>query len=77
MDRTVTLLTITFAPSIQKSRRSKVEAKVKVNAPAVDVATGKAPAPLESEAERAYLAFLSFYFLTVMLGGLALAGAVS
>ncbi|EFJ48308.1 hypothetical protein VOLCADRAFT_120890 [Volvox carteri f. nagariensis] len=58
-----------------RSRRKKVEAKVKVVAPAVDVATGKAPAPAESEGERAYLAFLSFYFLGVLFLGLALAGS--
>ncbi|GLC37547.1 hypothetical protein PLESTB_001759400 [Pleodorina starrii] len=58
-----------------RSRRKRVEPKVKVVAPAVDVATGKAPAPAESEGERAYLAFLSFYFLGVLLLGLALAGS--
>ncbi|GLI67905.1 hypothetical protein VaNZ11_012231 [Volvox africanus] len=58
-----------------RSRRKKVEAKVAVVAPAVDVATGKAPTSAESEMERAYLAFLSFYFLGVISLGLALAGS--
>jgi hypothetical protein len=37
---------------------------------------GKAPAPVESEAEKAYLAFLTLYFAAVLLLGLALAGSV-
>ncbi|KAG2484762.1 hypothetical protein HYH03_016416 [Edaphochlamys debaryana] len=61
-----------------KSRRKKdvgKEAKVKVSAPAVDVATGKTAAPVESEAEALYLSFLSVYFFGVIGGGLALAAA--
>ncbi|PNH11596.1 hypothetical protein TSOC_001566 [Tetrabaena socialis] len=57
-----------------RSRR-RVEAKVKVNAPEVDVATGKTPATAEGEAEQFYLAFLSLYFVGVLIGGLLLAGA--
>ncbi|KAG2454549.1 hypothetical protein HYH02_000394 [Chlamydomonas schloesseri] len=58
-----------------KSRRKRVEPKVKVNAPAVDVATGKAPADAASELEQSYLGFLGVYFIWVLLLGLALAGA--
>ncbi len=47
-----------------------------MNAPAVDVATGKAPVPVESEAEKAYLSFMSVYFLGVLATGLLLAGSV-
>lgn len=56
-------------------KRRRVEAKVKVSAPAVDIATGKAPASQESEAEQIYLAFLGSYFILLLLSGLALAGS--
>lgn len=42
----------------------------------MDVATGKAPVPVESEAEKAYLSFMSVYFLGVLATGLLLAGSV-
>ena len=47
-----------------------------MNAPAVDVATGKAPVDAASEAEQSYLTFLSIYFIWTLVLGLALAGAV-
>lgn len=59
----------------RRKRQAGPEPKVKVNAPAVDVATGKAPVPVESEAEKAYLSFMSVYFLGVLATGLLLAGS--
>ncbi|PNW87025.1 hypothetical protein CHLRE_02g105650v5 [Chlamydomonas reinhardtii] len=60
---------------IKSRRKGRVEPKVKVNAPAVDVATGKAPVDAASEAEQSYLTFLSIYFIWTLVLGLALAGA--
>ncbi|KAG2436366.1 hypothetical protein HXX76_006673 [Chlamydomonas incerta] len=60
---------------IRSRRKGRVEPKVKVNAPAVDVATGKAPVDAASEAEQSYLTFLGVYFIWVLVLGLALAGA--
>jgi hypothetical protein len=60
---------------VKSKRRGKVEAKVQVNSPIVDQATGKVEATPEMQTETAFVSALLFLFVAILIEGLALAGA--
>lgn len=61
----------------RKSKKGKVEPKVKVESAVVDMATGKAPANAAGEAETKVIQVLLGFFGILLTEGLVLAGSVS